>query len=143
MKAVFSTVKRILVHACICFTVLVLALFLIGSAFPSFGDAIEVKSILSIFGFSLLISCANLILHVKKLSPVLRVLLHYLACLPSFYVMFVLIITKRTEAGAILSDFLLFTILYALIMGAYLFFRTTLDRAMESNETPYKSIYKK
>ncbi|MBQ8175365.1 MAG: DUF3021 family protein [Clostridia bacterium] len=143
MKTVFPMIKRILSQSCICFTLLVLALFLIGSAFPGFGNAIEVGSILSIFGFSLLLSCANLILRIKKIPLILRVVLHFVACLIPFYVMFVVIISGRTEAGAILADFLLFLILYALIMGAYLFFRTAFERTMESKGKTYESIYKK
>ena len=143
MNMFFKTAKKILTQSCVCFTFLVLALFLIGSSFPGFGNAIQVGSILSILGFSLLLSCANLILHVKRISPILRVLLHYLACLPAFYVMFVLIIAKRTQAGAILADFLLFTILYALIMGGYLIFRASLDRVSETKGKTYQSVYKK
>lgn len=143
MYTAFTIIKKILTQACISFTVMVLSLFLVASAFPGFGNAVAIKSIFSIFGFSILVACANLILNVKKIAIVLRVLLHYLACLPPFYLMFVLIVAQRTDAGAILSDFLFFTILYVLIMGTYLIFRASLDRALESKGKTYQSIYKK
>ena len=143
MNTVFFKIKRIWSHTCISFTLLVLAFFLIGSSFPGFGNAIQVKSILSIFGFSLLLSCAHLILQIKRIPLPLRILLHFAACLLPFYVMFVVMIANRTGAGQILADFLLFTILYAVIMGGYLFFRASLERATKSKKEPYQSIYKK
>ena len=143
MNTFIKILKRVSTQSCVCFTIVLLAIFLIGSSFPGFGNAIEVKRILSIFGFSVLLSCANLILHAKRFPLLFRILLHFVASALPYYVLFVIIIAGRTSTGAVMADLLLFAILYAVIMGVYLFFRASYERMMEIDKKPYESIYKK
>ena len=91
MKTFFNIARRVLLRTCIMYTVLSLALFLVGSAFPEFGNMIEVSGLLTILAFALLLSVAGLILGIERFPIALRVLLHYLSSLFTYLVIFVFI----------------------------------------------------
>lgn len=142
MKNILPHIKKILIHSCVCFTGMTLFLFLIGSSVPTFGNAIAVSGILSVYLFSLLLSFANRLLVVQKIKIGWRVLLHYLASAASFYGVFILIAMKITASRSILVGMLLFTILYAFFMGIYLFLYYSVVKESKEQEKHYKSIYK-
>ena len=121
MKHLLQPLRRICMHTCCTYTILSLFLFLIGSSFPQFGNMIEVSDLLTIFFFSLLLSCANLILRYERMHIFLRVLLHYLVSAATFFVIFLLIAKKASGTTAIFSDMILFTFLYAIVIGVYLY----------------------
>lgn len=121
MKRVFPYIKKLFVQSCICFTLMTLFLFLVGSAVPAFGNAIAVSTILSLYLFSLLLAAANLLLQIPQLKIGIRVLLHFIASIVAFYSIFVVVGMKITTQRATLTVLLLFTIFYALFMGLYLF----------------------
>ena len=137
-----SAIRSILIRCCVWFTVLTLCLFLIGSAFPEFGNAIAVKTVLVLFAFSFLIACANLILGIPKIPASLRFLLHYAASLLAFYVLFVRIAMQATEARTVLTALILFTIFYALFMGGGALFRHSIKQALKTDKNEYQKIYK-
>ena len=144
MKTFFNIARRVLLRTCIMYTVLSLALFLVGSAFPEFGNMIEVSGLLTILAFALLLSVAGLILGIERFPIALRVLLHYLASLFTYLVIFVFIAQKASGATAIFSNLIFFTFLYALVMGAYLFIYYSLkkDDPTAKKGKEYQSIYK-
>ncbi len=142
MKTFLTYVKRVLVQTCICFTCLTLFLFLIGSAVPAFGNAIAVNSILTVFLFSLLLACANLLLMVPRIKIGWRVLMHYLASLFAFYGVFILLAMKLTAPRSILSGLLAFSLLYAICMAIYLFLFYSVIENTKKRDKAYKSIYK-
>lgn len=142
MKTFLSLAKRVCHRCCVLYTVLSLSLFLIGSAVPQFGNMINVADLMTIFLFSLLLSCANLILGYGRLPIAIRVLLHYLASLAAFLGLFVFIVQQATEAGQILADLVFFTILYTLVMGVYLFLYFSFGDKDRKEEKTYKNIYK-
>ncbi len=142
MASFLKTVKNILIRTCVSFTVLTLILFLIGSAVPTFGNAIAVKTVLVLFAFSFLMACANLLLGIKRIAYPFRLLLHYLASLLTFYVLFVIILMQAGDISAVLTDLLLFTFLYAVIMGAFLLFKHAITEKAQNKKTDYEQIYK-
>lgn len=144
MKTFLNIARRILLRTCILYTVLSLVLFLIGSAIPQFGNMIEVSGLLTIFAFALLLAVAGLILGVERFPIALRVALHYLASLATYLVIFVFIAQKASGATAIFSNTVFFTILYALVMGIYLFAYYSLkkDEKQEKKGEGYQRIYK-
>lgn len=137
-----SAIRSILTRCCVWFTILTLFLFLIGSAFPEFGNAIAVNTVLVLFAFSFLIACVNLILGISKVPMSLRILLHYLASLLAFYVLFVLIAMQATEARTVLTSLIMFTIFYALFMGGGALFRHAVMQALKTDKKDYQRIYK-
>ncbi len=121
MKAILPYIKKILTSSCICFTLITLFLYLIGKAVPTVGDAVAISSLFTIYLFSLLLALAGLLLGISTIQIGWRVLLHYLASLFAFYVVFIVIAMKLSAARSALIGLLLFTMLYAILMGVYLF----------------------
>lgn len=134
MKQVFPYIKKLFIQSCVCFTLMTLFLFLIGSAVPAFGNAIAVSTILSLYLFSLLLSAANLLLLIPQIKIALRVLLHFIASIISFYSIFVVVGMKITAQREALTALLLFTIFYALLMGLYLFLYFSCSSAPRMDE---------
>ncbi|MBQ8351741.1 MAG: hypothetical protein IJY20_06835 [Clostridia bacterium] len=99
------------------------------------------SSILSIYLFSLLLALANLLLILPKIQIGWRVMLHYLASLAAFYGVFILIAFKITATRSILVSILLFTILYTLFMGMYLFLFFSVIKKSKEQDKSYKNIY--
>lgn len=141
MKIFLSGLRRVWLHTCVAFTVLVLLLFLVGSAVPAFGNAIEVGSILTVFLFSFLLGCANLLLLLRRIPTVARVLLHYATCGVAFYVVFVLIAAKANGPLSVLIYGIAYTVLYALIVGLYCLFRSIGNKAKKGEEDNYTGLY--
>lgn len=141
MKIFLSGLRRVGVHTCVAFTVLMLLLFLVGSSVPAFGNAIEVGSILTVFLFSFLIGCANLLLLLRRIPTAARVLLHYAACGITFYVVFVLIAAKANGPLSLLIYGIAYTVLYALMVGLYCLFRSIGNREKKGDEDNYTGLY--
>ena len=141
-KNILHGLGRVMTQACIIFTCLVLLVFLIGSAVPTFGNAIELRNILVIFLFSILFAAANLLLRIEKMAIVLRVLAHFAATALGFYVVFILIAAKATAPSAVFVMLLFYTIVYAILMGVYLFLFRTISQTKEEKKTIYERIYK-
>lgn len=142
MASFWKITKNILLRTCVSFTILTLILFLIGSAVPTFGNAIAVKTVLVVFGFSFVMACANLLLGIKRIAYPLRLLLHYLASLLTFYVLFVVILMQASGVSTVLTDLLLFTFLYAVIMGGFLLFNHAISGKAQDKKANYEQIYK-
>ncbi len=129
MNPFMTYLKKLLIHACVSYTVLTMLLFLLGAAFPVFGNAIEISSIFSVFGFSVLLGGANFTLSMPRFAFPARLVFHYLASLLAFYVVFVLIGTRTSAIPTVVALLLLFTILYVITMGAYILIRNTIKHA--------------
>jgi hypothetical protein len=139
MKPFSVYLKNLLVQACVSYTVMTVLLFILGVAFPVFGDALELTSVLYIFGFSLLLGAANITLSIERLPTPLRLLFHYLATLLSFCVVFILIGARTTSVPAVLALVLLFTIVYVIAMGAYILIKNAIKNAKAKD---YRQIYR-
>lgn len=141
MKIFLSGLRQVCLHTCVAFTALMLLLFFVGSAVPAFGNAIEVGSVLSVFLFSFLLGCANLLLLLRRLSAWIRILLHYAACGVTFYVVFVLIAAKANAPLSILIYWIAYTVLYALIFGLVCLFRSMGNKTKKEEEEHYTGLY--
>lgn len=141
-KNILSSIKRVLTQGCVIFTIFMLFVFVIGSAVPDFGGAIDLKNVLVILLFALVYAAANLLLHIERLAIILRILLHYAATLVGFYFVFVLIAAKATAPSAIFVMILFYTVLYAILMGVYqVLFHAIVHRKAEKEQS-YERIYK-
>ncbi len=138
MKTVLAYGKKLLIHACVTYTILTLLLFLIGAAFPEMGDALQIKDMLAIFGFGILLGGANLFLSMEKFAFPLRLAFHFPASLLAFSVVFVLIGAKAEGPTVIIPRLLLFTVLYAIVMGVYILLSHTIKTARAKD---YKKQY--
>ena len=141
-KNFLSGTKRVLVGTCVIFTILVLLVYVIGSAVPDFGNAIDLKNILVILFFAFLFSAANRLLALENLPVFLRILLHFTTTAIGFYVVFILIAAKATAPSAIFVMLGFYTLMYALFMGIYQLLFHAIRQKRAEKETGYKSIYK-
>ncbi len=135
MKTFWTYTKKLLTHACVSYTILTLLLFLIGVAFPELGNALQMSSILAIFGFSILLGGANLFLSIERFPFPVRLACHYPASLLAFFVVFVLIGAKASGTPAILALLLLFTIVYVIVMGVYILASNAMKNAKNESYT--------
>ncbi len=134
--------KRVITQTCVIFTLLVLLVFVIGSAVPAFGNAIDLKNILVILFFAFLFAAANLLLSLERIPVILRILLHFAATAIGFYVVFILIAAKATAPSAVFVMLGFYTLLYALLMGLYQLLFHTVKQKRAEKERGYTEIYK-
>ena len=140
-NSLWNCAKRVWVQTCVIFTLCVLFVFIVGSAVPEFEGAINLKNILTILLFAAVFALANMLLHIGRLSMILRILLHYAATALGFYFVFILIAAKATNAGSVLVLLLFYTVVYAVLMGVYVVvFKALLARRAEKKAT-YEKIY--
>ena len=151
-----KTLENLLLKAC-GYIVLILGLFyLFGTITGSNMTLIGTKSFLTIALFGLLISLSGLLLQSKKIHIVIRVLLHYLLLLVSFYVVFIISGNIKTEnAGQIFVAAIIFTVFYALMFGFVYILRLVIAKtdkmidennskntSQKSKKSSYKPLYK-
>ena len=140
-KNILFGAKRVITQTCVIFTLLVLLVFVIGSAVPDFGNAIDLKNILVILFFAFLFAAANRLLALERMSVILRILLHYAATAIGFYIVFILIAAKASAPSAIFVMLAFYTLLYALLMGIYQVFFHTLKKKQTEKKNGYTKIY--
>ena len=137
-----GAVKRALTQGCVIFTFFMLFVFIIGSAVPEFGGAIDLKNVLVILFFAMIYAAANLLVHIDRLAVILRILLHYGATAIGFYVVFVLIAAKATAPSAVFVMLLFYTLLYTVLMIVYQVLFRTIARRRSEKKHDYERIYK-
>lgn len=121
MNTFFAYIKRIVTQACVCFTLFVLCLCLLAVTLPDGKGVISVDRIPFLFLFSAFLALSNLLLALERLAIPLRILLHYLACGVTFYIVFIVIALHTSQMSTILALLLFYTLIYAVAIGIYLF----------------------
>ena len=145
-RAYLSAVREILVSTCVCFTVVSFAILLIKLIF--FGspdnDGNYISSVTFFFmllPFSLLISCGNKALTVRKWGPY-RYILHAVIYIAGFYLC--LLLPYQLGSSVKGSAVLLLTLLFALLYGIAMIVRAIIiGRKNKRSEAgkEYTSIY--
>ena len=131
-------IKKTLVSACVIFTV-VTALYMLILQIINISNqsaAVEAGRVLLFFVFSILLSCANAILSVKKLHAALRYIAHYMISTFGFWTCFCL--PNAMDASKTLVGIVLFTLGYAIVMAIYAFVKSRIKKA-----TATKDVYEK
>ena len=139
---VLGGIKRVVTQCCVIFTLFMLLVFIIGSAVPDFGGAIDLKNVLVILLFALVYAAANLLLRLESIAVILRILLHYATTAIGFYVVFVVIAAKATAPSAVLVMLLFYTLLYAILMGVYQALVRPFITRKATKAQNYERIYK-
>lgn len=138
------------------YTVLILLLFYIFTTISGFAES---KIGFAMFGlillFGALISFADMLLYIEALKKPLRIIIHYIALLIAFSVIFIGSGNIAAQgAAAIFSAVVVFTALYAVIFVITYFARkgiarldTVIDRrkpapSQKSKKSDYKPLYK-
>lgn len=113
---IFKAIKNIFLNGCAFGTLISLAFCMFIKATHSLSmPAMTISQYLIILLFGFFIACANLLFAIKSIPKALVYMIHYLALLISFYVIFVLISkAKFPTVGQLFIGFVLFSLIYAL-----------------------------
>lgn len=102
---------------------------------------IPANNLLYYFVFSLLVSFANGILSIQKMSKGIRVILHYIICTFGFYACFLLPLAMR--GAQIFIGIVFFSLIYWPIMGIIALFAARFKINQQKNEAYTKQYQKK
>lgn len=135
-------IKKVLNFSCIYFTVITaLYILILQIANVSEGAAaVEAIRVLLYFIASVLLSIANVLYSIKKIHPVLRVVIHYVICVFAFYTCFLLPVGMRSSF--MITGIAIFTVVYAVIMGLIALFKSRLKKNRELS-AEYQSQFAK
>lgn len=135
--------KKLASHACVYFTLCMLA-YIIIAAVVNIGDGellLDAERTVLFFVFSLLFAAANTVLRLERPSGALRVAVHYVLTLFAFYACFILPLSMR--ASQVLVGAVIFTVLYFAVFGIAMLFRARYRANREASEKYEKQYSKK
>lgn len=136
--------KKIALGSCVYYTaVTFLVLFLYFALNLDLADGMQALALIAILPFSVLFASANTIYRHTTLAKWLRVLIHYALTVGGAFVFLYLPNKDPQQTGKqALILFLVFTVLYAIIMGIILIISGRIHR-VKRDEGNYHSVYKK
>ena len=138
-KFIPDIIRYIINHSCIYFTLLSLVLLFIQYVTSENATSyIEPSRFLLLFPFALCISVAECIFKAKSLNIFIKVLIHYVAFVISFYV-FVCAPTANLNKPFVIMA--LITVLYFIAATPVLVIRGVIKKKQKES-VPYESVYK-
>ena len=136
--------KKIALGSCVYYTaVTFFVLFLYFVLNFDLADGMQALALIAILPFSIFFASANTLYRHATLAKWLRVLLHYVLTVGGAFVFLYLPNKDPQQTGKqALILFLVFTVLYALIMGTILVISGRIHR-VKRDEGKYHNVYKK
>lgn len=136
--------KKIFLNACVYYTITTfLLIFLFWLISNDITRAMHPVALMLVLPFSLGLSAANKLFQYEKMGLWARVMLHYSITMASIWC-FLFLPNKapgQSAAGALIL-YLILTLLYAVIIGVFLYFKGRIKR-ITREESKYISVYKK
>ena len=133
-------IKSVLTTACVIYTILITALYAAGFFFSDNANFVpRFRMIVILLGFSLVISAAELLLK-SKWNSMTKIVLHFLACLAGFIVIF--LIGGGYKGSSFLIGIFIFVIAYLAVNGirfAVIFRKEKKENEKKSYENAFKS----
>ena len=136
-------IKKTLVRSCVYFTCIMVLYIAISAMINVTDDStifINAGRTILFFVFALLLSLSNSLLSLDKMSMAIRVLLHYIITAFAFYACFMLIQSMRSSE--VLVGLVIYTVVYAVIMGIIAAFKSRYRTNLEKSERYYKQYSK-
>lgn len=112
---IISKAKEVLLRTCAIFTAITFLMCLLGTLLSGGKLATTLPALLGFFAFSFLLAILGEILRLKKLHLGLRIVLHFVGTIASFYGIFVSIGSFSKKTSGVLVMLILFSLLYAII----------------------------
>ncbi len=139
-----EVVKRIALGSCVYYTaVTFLVLFLYFVLNLDLADGMQALALIAILPFSVLFASANTIYRHTALAKWLRVIIHYVLTVGGAFVFLYLPNKDPQQTGKqALLLYLVFTVLYAIVMGTVLIISGRIHR-VKRDEGNYHNVYKK
>lgn len=113
LKAFLETLK----NGCVYFTVLILSMSVVAVFMPK--STITTSTMFGLFFLCIVIAFANVIFKIPKIAFFLRIILHYIVMVLSFYFIFTVCLKLFKTQSMILLSLVFFTVIYALIITIY------------------------
>ncbi len=137
-------VKHIALWSCVYYTAATFfILFLYFILNKDLASGLQAVALIAILPFAICFSAANTVYRHASLSLWLRVLIHYVLTVGGAFVcLYLPNKDPQQSASAAFILFLVFTVLYAIVMGAVLFVSYRIHR-VQRDEAKYHSVYKK
>ena len=135
-------IKKISVHACVYFTVIVAFYSLIAWLINANDGVVLINAgnVFLYFIFSVLLAVANGIFSLKSIHSGARLVIHLLICLVAFYTCFLLPLSLN--ASGLLVGIVTFILIYFIIAGLIALFSARYKKNTEKTEE-YVNQYKK
>ena len=139
IKALFF---RIVYPTSLYFTIITLAFYISGTLLGRGGMNLipTLRTVLLIFGFSLAVNLANMMLRVKKLHMALRIALHYVIIGASLALLFFIAADFDASGWLIIISLGAYTIIYAAVCTVVLNVRGAVDKS-KVEKSDYTPIY--
>ena len=139
IKALFF---RIVYPTSLYFTIITLAFYISGTLLGRGGKNLipTLRTVLLIFGFSLAVNLANMMLRVKKLHMALRIALHYVIIGASLALLFFIAADFDASGWLIIISLGAYTIIYAAVCTVVLNVRGAVDKS-KVEKSDYTPIY--
>ncbi len=135
-------IKNLLTRSCVYFTLIMLAYIIIAAVINVTDDNLLLNAGRTVlfYVFALLLSLANGILSIGRLSGALRLILHYLIVMFAFYACLMLPLSMR--ASGIIVGLVIFTIIYFVVVGIVAIFRSKFRKNLEKSQDYQKQYHK-
>lgn len=136
-------IKNIISSACVIFTLLFTFIYTLGITvntdwIPTLG------TLYSILAFSLILSAMNKYLFSNSLVLGIRILIHYIVTVLSFYVFFIVASGYAKSGSSALTIMIAFSIIYALFAAVVAIFngaKSNDKKKKTQKKTEYKSMF--
>ena len=135
-------VKKILTKACIYFSIIT-AVYTVLVMITNVDDELvllDASRIMLFFVGAVLFSIGNMLLKLPSLNSALKVFLHYIIFLFTFYICFLM--PMNAETSSTIVGLTLFSILYAIVMAIFLLIRSRYA-SRNSKQAEYTPKFKK
>lgn len=133
-------ISSLIYPACLFFTLLTLISQAIVTLSGFTTLILSFKTLIAFFAFSLLLSALNRIFYVKSMGLGLKIFLHYIGFLISFLVIFLIIISGRSNTAGALITCLILSIIYFIIAGIAVIIRHLLKKTEKENKK-YENVF--
>ena len=114
---VWKTIKSWLSKSCVCFTVITLFMLLSALTESKGEQIVHIAQVLRTFPCSLCMGFAFVLLKRQSIARWVRILLHYLLCVGSFFCFLYLPVSLSGQAIAGLVMLVLFSAIYWILFG--------------------------
>ena len=136
-------VQKIVVPACIYFSVITVPFALLVYAIYGGGGSVGTLSALrtaAFFAFALVFATANALVKSERIAFGLRVLIH--AALTGLGFLLFMLLPAELESSGILSGLFVYYVIYGIVLAVILIKRSQTKR-LENKQTEYREMFKK
>jgi len=141
-KKMLNGIKNLFKSGCVIFTIVVFVFYLMGEIVSNATQTLTFSRLFLLYLFSVWFALSNLFLKNKKLNIILKIILHFVSTVTSFFVVFIYIPgnTENTSSAFVLT--ICFAVIYIATATIIMFVRSAI-RSNADKKKEYKAMYEK